>query len=101
MKEKRRSALPLASTHKPQTSISKLIQAVKTGDAIAAHAQFEQLCKEARFTQASILAVKQELNAMGKSALGQQSTDWDNRRLLTLIDAMEVETNEGGVLARL
>jgi hypothetical protein len=101
MKETRRSALPLASTHKPQTSISKLIQAVKTGDAIAAHAQFEQLCKEARFTQASILAVKQELNAMGKSALGQQSTDWDNRRLLTLIDAMEVETNEGGVLARL
>lgn len=101
IKEKRRSTSSVTTSSKPQTSKSTLIQAVKAGDAIAAHAQFEQLCKEARFSQASISAVKQELNAMGKSALGQQSTDWDNRQLLTLIDAMEVVSNESDVLARL
>jgi hypothetical protein len=102
MKEKRRSALPLVKTNnKELTTKNKLIQAVQARDAIAAHAQFDQWCKKERFSNASISAIQKELEAMSASVMGQQSSEWDNRHLLELIESMQIEENSDEVLAKL
>ncbi|MGR5500418.1 BatD family protein [Vibrio sp. DNB22_10_4] len=102
IREKRRSTLPSEkSSDKRQTSKNKLIQAVHAGDAIAAHTQFEKWCKEERLSTASISAIKQELEVMSASALGHQSSEWDKRHLLELIESMQIETHSDEALAKL
>ncbi|WP_239670880.1 hypothetical protein [Vibrio variabilis] len=102
IREKRSSVSPSVKTgDNAQTSKNKLIQAVQAGDAIAAHAQFEKWCKEERFSTASILALKQEIEAMSANTMGQQSIEWDKRHLLKLIESMQTETDSDEVLAKL
>jgi hypothetical protein len=102
IREKRRSTLPSEkSSDKRQTSKNKLIQAVHAGDAIAAHTQFEKWCKEERLSTASISAIKQELEVMSASALRHQSSEWDKRHLLELIESMRIETYYNEALAKL
>jgi hypothetical protein len=62
---------------------------------------FEKWCKKERFSNASISDIKQELAVMSSSVMGQQSSEWDNRHLLKLIESIQIEANSDEVLAKL